>query len=83
MECFKPTKVTYSYRPLKDMTIRQDSTLIKLNLKDDITPKESAEISIMFSVAVGSAITLGLWDYVGYIKEHGLERHFEFEEVNT
>ena len=55
--------------------------IIKLALKDDVTPKESTLISVMFCVAVGSASTMALWDYLGYIKENNLERHFEVTTV--
>ena len=81
MDYLKVDTPTYVHRPLANITFRQNSTVISLNLQDDITPKESAEISVMFAVAVGTAMTMALWDYIGYIKEHGLERHFEFKET--
>ena len=80
MSFFKKATIAYVHQPMAKITFRQDGKVITLNLQDDITAKESAQISVMFAVAVGSAMTMALWDYIGYIKEHGLERHFEFKD---
>lgn len=62
---------------LNNITLHQEYVTITLNVQDDVTAKEATLISIMYAVAVGSAMTLALWDYIGYINEHGLQRHFE------
>lgn len=58
---------------LADIVFYSGSQGFKLNIQNDITPKESIEITIM--------ITLGLNSYVGYdwekiIKNKNVERHF-------
>lgn len=47
----------------------------KLNPKDDITPLEAARLSMV--VAVAALNWLGFIDYEEFIKQHGLERHFD------
>lgn len=81
MSFWKPEKVTYTHRPIANIEFRQDTTKITLALQDDVTAKEAADIGVMYAVAVGTAMTMALWDYIGYIKEHKLERHFKFEEL--
>lgn len=74
---FKVQPTTHRLR-LEDIQFRQgDKMAIRLALKDDVTPKESALISVLFAVAVGSASTLTLWDYWGFIETNQLQRHFE------
>jgi len=80
MNNFFASSMTIRPMKLNSIVFRQEKTDITLDIKDDITPKESTLISVMFCVAVGSAVTFALWDYIGYIKEHGIERHFEFKE---
>jgi len=58
---------------LADIVFYNGSQGFELNIQDDITPKESVEITIM--------ITMGLNSYIGYnwekiIKDKKLERHF-------
>lgn len=80
MSNFFTSSMTIRPMKLNSIVFRQEKTDISLDIKDDITPKESTLISAMFCVAVGSAVTFALWDHIGYIKEHGIERHFEFKE---
>lgn len=84
MNIFNSFKTEPMVHTLSSATIQfrqgQDK-IIKLALKDDVTAKESALIAVMFSVAVGSASTMSLWDYLGYIKENNLDRHFEVTTV--
>lgn len=69
--------ISIARMPLKAIKFMQDNAELELDIQDDITPKEAAQLSIMFAVAVGSSQTYALWDYVGYIKEHNLTRHFK------
>ena len=71
---------TFARHPIKDIKFMQDNTELVLDVQDDITPKESAHLAIMFAVAVGSTSMLALWDYLGYIKDKNLTRHFQFTE---
>ena len=77
---FTTSTPSMKHMEINNIVFRQENTQIVLNVQDDVTAKESTLISVMFCVAVGSAMTFALWDYIGYIKEHGLERHFQFKE---
>ena len=74
------TSFAITRHPLKDIKFMQDNTEMVLDVQDDITPKESAHLAIMFAIAVGSSSTLALWDYLGYINDKNLTRHFQFTE---
>ena len=50
----------------------------KLNPKDDITPLEAARLTMIMAVAASN--WFGLIDHEAFIKQHGLERHFDAVE---
>ena len=41
---------------------------------EDITPREAVFIQMMLACALGGG---GMIDYAGFVKDHGLERHFK------
>lgn len=48
-----------------------------LQPKDDITPKEAVQISMMLASASINANV----DFLGFAKENGLERHFNRQSI--
>lgn len=69
--------ISIARMPINAIKFMQDNTELELIIQDDITPKEAAQLAILFAVAAGSTQTMVLWDYVGYIKNNNLTRHFK------
>jgi len=73
---FKPVVYTVG-----DFTFCQDGTTAKLDIKEDITPLESANFSILIAQAA-AACTHGVqYAWVDFIKEKELDRHFSVTEA--
>jgi hypothetical protein len=49
--------------------------------KEDMTGQEAAWTMMLFTTAVISSRGVGItdYDYMGFVRAHGLERHFEEE----
>ena len=60
-------------------TFLQSGTTAVLDVKDDITSLESANLSILLAQA-GISKCLAFFDWIDFIKEKKLERHFKFTE---
>lgn len=69
--------ISIARMPINAIKFMQDNTELELIIQDDITPKEAAQLAILFAVAAGSTQTMVLWDYIGYIKSNNLTRHFK------
>jgi len=55
-----------------------DGKYYLLKVKDDVTPLEAVNLSIM--LATGSGYTSQSWDWERFITEKELERHFYIED---
>ena len=60
-------------------TFGQGGATAELDVKDDITSLESANLSILLAQA-GISKCLAFFDWIDFIKEKKLERHFKFNE---
>jgi len=63
--------------PVGDITVMEDNRAYKFNPQTDMTGQESALICQLFVTAVMSSRSLTSYDYMGYIRKHSLERHFQ------
>lgn len=63
--------------PIAGISIEtHDHQMVTLNPQDDMTPVESLRIGVMFMVIMDDRSPHPR-DVLGYIREHGLERHFD------
>lgn len=69
------SKLTYAKLPVGKMTVYDGESQYMFEPKQDITPYESVMLMQMFVLA--SVPNYHSCDYLGYIKENNLERHFE------
>ena len=67
--------------PVGGLKICQDTRYYKFVPKEDLTGQEAAWTMMLFTTAVVSSRGVGItdYDYMGFVKAHGLERHFEEE----
>jgi hypothetical protein len=67
--------------PVGGLKICQDMRYYKFAPKEDMTGQEAAWTMMLFTTAVVSSRGIGItdYDYMGFVKAHGLERHFEEE----
>lgn len=63
--------------PIGDITVMEDDRSFKFNPQTDMTGQESALICQLFMTAVMSSRSMTAYDYMGYVRKHGLERHFQ------
>ena len=73
---FKETKV-----PVGDIKVYEGTRYFKFVPKEDMTGQEAGWIMMLFTTAVVGGFKVGLtsYDYMGFVRAHGLERHFEEE----
>jgi len=67
--------------PVGGLKICQDTRYYKFVPKEDMTGQEAAWTMMLFTTAVVSSRGVGItdYDYMGFVRAHGLERHFEEE----
>lgn len=65
--------------PVGDISIRDDKKYYKFAPKEDMTGQEAAWVMMLFTTATVSSRGIGIadYDYMGFVRAHGLERHFE------
>ena len=74
---FKETKM-----PVGDLKVYEGTRYFKFVPKEDMTGQEAGWIMMLFTTAVvGGFNRVGFtsYDYMGFVRAHGLERHFEEE----
>jgi hypothetical protein len=73
---FKPTKM-----PVGDIKVYEGTRYYKFVPKEDMTGQEAGWTMMLFTTAVVSSRGIGItdYDYMGFVRAHGLERHFEEE----
>jgi hypothetical protein len=72
---FSPTKMK-----IGRLTFGQGSDSATLNIQNDITVLESANLAVLLStMTINMQGTYSQWDWEGYIKEKELQRHFDRE----
>jgi hypothetical protein len=73
---FKPTKM-----PVGDIKVYEGTRYFKFVPKEDMTGQEAGWMAMLFTTAVISSRGIGItdYDYMGFVRAHGLERHFEEE----
>ena len=74
---FKETKL-----PVGDLKVYEGTRFFKFAPKEDMTGQEAGWIMLLFTTAVvGGLNRVGFtsYDYMGFVRAHGLERHFEEE----
>ena len=62
--------------PIGDFTFTTNRQEAQLNIQDDITALESANLAVLFAHAAVMTQSVG-YDWVGFIEEKGLSRHFK------
>jgi len=60
-----------------DITVIEDNRRYKFNPQTDMTGQESALICQLLVTAVMSSRSTIDYDYMGYVRKHNLERHFQ------
>ena len=68
---------TMTKMPIGDITVMEDNRSYKFNPQTDMTGQESALICQLFMTAVMSSRGMTEYDYMGYVRKHNLERHFQ------
>ncbi len=65
--------------PVGDLSIHDGEKYYKFVPKEDMTGQEAAWICMLFTTATISNRGIGInyYDYMGFVRAHGLERHFE------
>ena len=73
--------LTKTMLPVGGLKICQDTRYYKFVPKEDMTGQEAAWTMMLFTTAVISSRGIGItdYDYMGFVRAHGLERHFEEE----
>lgn len=64
-----------------DIKVYEGERYYKYVPKADMTGQEAGWIMMLFTTAVVSSRGIGItdYDYMGFVRAHGLERHFEEE----
>ena len=67
--------------PIGDIKVYEGTRYFKFLPKEDMTGQEAGWIMMLFTTAVISSRSVGItdYDYMGFVRAHGLERHFEEE----
>ena len=67
--------------PVGDLKVYEGTRYFKFVPKEDMTGQEAGWIMMLFTTAVISSRGIGItdYDYMGFVRAHGLERHFEEE----
>jgi hypothetical protein len=67
--------------PVGDIKVYEGTRYFKFAPKEDMTGQEAGWIMMLFTTAVISSRGIGItdYDYMGFVRAHGLERHFEEE----
>jgi hypothetical protein len=60
-----------------DISIMDDNKVYKFQPQEDMTGYEAALIAQMFSIASMASRSMTLYDYMGFIEQHNLTRHFK------
>lgn len=73
--------VTITKMPVGDIKVYEGERYYKFVPKPDMTGQEAAWVAMLFTTAVISSRGVGItdYDYMGFVRAHGLERHFEEE----
>jgi hypothetical protein len=73
--------ITKTKMPVGDIKVYEGTRYFKFVPKEDMTGQEAGWIMMLFTTAVVSSRGVGItdYDYMGFVKAHGLERHFEEE----
>jgi hypothetical protein len=81
----QPTSDQYTFAktkmPVGDIKLHDGMRYYKFVPKEDMTGQEAGWTMMLFTTAVVSSRGVGItdYDYMGFVKAHGLERHFEEE----
>ena len=78
MENEKVFKISQTKLKVGHFTFAQDGISAELDVKDDITSLETANLAILF--AQGSNVGFNSFDWIDFIKEKKIERHFTITE---
>ena len=72
---------TFTKMPVGDIKVYEGTRYFKFLPKEDMTGQEAGWIMMLFTTAVISSRGIGItdYDYMGFVRAHGLERHFEEE----
>ena len=72
---------TMTKMPVGDIKVYEGERYYKFVPKDDMTGQEAGWMAMLFTTAVISSRGIGItdYDYMGFVRAHGLERHFEEE----
>ena len=72
---------TKTKMPIGDIKVYEGERYYKFAPKEDMTGQEAGWIMMLFTTAVISSRGVGItdYDYMGFVRAHGLERHFEEE----
>lgn len=67
--------------PVGDIKVYEGERYYKFVPKPDMTGQEAAWVAMLFTTAVISSRGVGMteYGYMGFVRAHGLERHFEEE----
>ena len=73
--------ITATKMPVGDIKVYEGEKYYKFAPKDDMTGQEAGWMAMLFTTAVISSRGIGItdYDYMGFVRAHGLERHFEEE----
>jgi hypothetical protein len=73
--------ITKTKMPVGDIKVYEGTRYFKFLPKEDMTGQEAGWIMMLFTTAVISSRGVGItdYDYMGFVRAHGLERHFEEE----
>lgn len=73
--------MTKAKMPVGDIKVYEGERYYKFVPKEDMTGQEAAWVAMLFTTAVISSRGVGItgYDYMGFVRAHGLERHFEEE----
>jgi hypothetical protein len=72
---------TFTKMPVGDIKVYEGERYYRFVPKDDMTGQEAGWMAMLFTTAVISSRGIGItdYDYMGFVRAHGLERHFEEE----
>ena len=73
--------ITKTKMAVGDIKVYEGEKYYKFVPKEDMTGQEAGWICMLFTTAVISSRGVGItdYDYLGFVRAHGLERHFEEE----
>ncbi len=73
--------ITKTKMAVGDIKVYEGEKYYKFAPKEDMTGQEAGWICMLFTTAVISSRGVGItdYDYLGFVRAHGLERHFEEE----